>query len=210
MSIHPPKQLGGHDPINYTKIPVGLADQYRKVLEEARDERPLQTFLEHNPAVLIRGLISAHITWIFPRKILPTPEGGSNIPDFLICDWNSNGPAWTLVELESPQEKVLNKKGASAMLRHAQQQVEDYRAHLRKHSAMLRDAGMPGLHRKCDAWIIIGRREQRGEKEQERIANLRESGIQVASYDRLASEVKLYEHDQSSFNAWLKGLERKP
>lgn len=67
---------------------------------------------------------------------------------------------------------------------------------------------MPGLHRKCDAWIVIGRREQRGEKDQERIANLKEMGIQVASYDRLASEVKPYERDENALKNWVEGLKR--
>jgi hypothetical protein len=155
-------------------------------------------------------LICPHITWVLPRKALPNPEGGSSFPDFLICDWNSNGPAWTLVELESPREKVLNKAGVSAVLRHAQQQIEDYRAHLRKHSSMWREAGMPGLHRKCDAWIVIGRRQQRAEKEQERIANLREVGIQVVSYDRPVGEVEFYERNDNSVKRWLESMKRGP
>lgn len=187
---HPPETIRGIAPIPYRKCTTDLVDEFRDVLEKAEDEKPLQQFFERNPAILLLGIVAAHRSWVFPRASLPKPEGGSWIPDFMICDWGSLGPRWTIVELESPRRSALTRSGSvSAICRHAMEQIEDYRRHLKKHAAHLRDGDLPIDGGKCPAWIVIGRRfDGRTELGVERLSNLRDYDIDVASYDRLVSE----------------------
>jgi hypothetical protein len=187
---HPPDIIRGVPPIPYRKCTAELISEFRDVLEKAEDERALQQFFERNLAILLLGLVAAHRSWVFPRASLPKPEGGAWIPDFMICDWGSLGPRWTIVELESPRRSATTQSGSvSAICNHAREQIEDYRRHLKKHASLLRDGGWPIDGGKCRAWIVIGRRfEGRTELSVERLSSLRDYDIDVASYDRLVSE----------------------
>jgi 1-aminocyclopropane-1-carboxylate deaminase/D-cysteine desulfhydrase-like pyridoxal-dependent ACC family enzyme len=163
----------------------------------------LQLFFERHPIILLTSIVCHRTSWIFPRKSLPKPEGGSWVPDFMICDWTSVGPLWTVVELESPIAKTTNSKGISGKCRHALQQIEDYRNHLRKHAAFLRDGGYFGIHGKCRAWIIIGRTEERRPIDCERLAQLREYDVEIASYDRLLRDcAQIVRSQESSRRFW--------
>jgi hypothetical protein len=187
--VHPPTTIRGLAPVEYQNLPLKLIKELRGVLDAAKDERPLQQFFEKHPAMLVTGTVSPHKAWVFPRPMLPKPEGGAWIPDFMICDWTSIGPKWTIIELESPTVSPLNAKGISGICRHAQQQIEDYRRHVAKNAALLRDGGWPITGDRSPAWIIIGRRnEQRTTLGAERLASLRQYGIEVASYDRIVDE----------------------
>ena len=98
---------------------------------------------------------------------------------------------------------TTNNKGISGKCRHAIQQIEDYRNHLRKHAVFLRDAGFLGIHGKCRAWIIIGRTEERRPIDRERLAQLREYDIEIASYDRLLRDCQeLVRSQESSRRFW--------
>lgn len=44
--------------------------------------------------------------WVIPQKRL----GSEFIPDFVLCERNSLGDFWTLVELQSPRSKFFTKK----------------------------------------------------------------------------------------------------
>jgi len=183
--IKAPAQMCGRNPVQHVHIPRNLPKRFREVLNLAKGEKPLQLFFERHPIILLISIVSPHTAWVFPRKMLPKPEGGSWVPDFMICDWTSVGPLWTIVELESPTAKVTSSRGISGKCRHAQQQIDDYRNHVSKNAAFLRDGGLLGIHGRCPAWIVMGRTEERSTTERERIAHLREYGIEVASYDRL-------------------------
>ncbi len=183
-----PTEIRGRPPVKYTGLPAELPVHFRQVLDDAQDEKPLQEFFEKNPAALLTGILRPHRAWVLPRQILPKPEGGFWVPDFMICDWTSVGPQWLIVELESPTGKPTNTKGISAKLRDAQQQIEDYRGHLQRNAALLRDGGFPGIQGNVPAWILIGRRGTRSTVEQNRLANLRQYNIEVATYDRVLYE----------------------
>ncbi len=72
-------------------------EQFRNVIDNARDEKPIQTFLENNPQVLA-ALLGGR-----SRVVVPHPKlGGKRIPDFLIADVDSCGINWVFVELETP------------------------------------------------------------------------------------------------------------
>jgi hypothetical protein len=125
--------------------------------------------------------------------MLPKPNGGGWIPDFMVVDFTSNGPEWHIVELESPTVRVTTSKGLlSAKLRTAQQQIEDYRGHLGKYAGQLREGGFPIIDGHCRAWIVAGRRAYvRSQQEEERLAAFRKYNIEIASYDRLADEIEM-------------------
>lgn len=181
-----PDQIKGYPPVKYGRMPWKLAKEFKRALDAARDERPLQRFFEANPAALLTGILAPHTAFVIPRKALPKPEGGCWIPDFMLCDWASIGPVWTIVELESPKANPLLLRGdLSAKMRTAQQQIEDYRRHLRKNAAFLRDGGWPQVENKVNAWIVIGRRRPTTVAERERLAAFREYDIEIATYDRL-------------------------
>jgi Domain of unknown function (DUF4263) len=189
--VDPPAEIRGSPPVVCDNLSLSSVEDFRRVLEAADDEEPLQQFFEQNSAMLVVGIVPPHREWVFPRAVLPKPEGGSWIPDFMICDWTSIGPSWTIVELESPTAQPINSRGISGICHHAQQQIEDYRRHLANHAAFLRDGGWPISGESPLAWIVIGRRhEQQQALGAERLASLRQYSIEVASYDRLLSECR--------------------
>ena len=116
-----------------SKVPsLAVVDEFARVVEDAKDERPLQRFLAANPVLLRALLPSVPEFWCFDR-----PRFGSElIPDFLLCYRNSAGLNWTLVELESPTKKVFNRNGrVSAAFSEAKGQVDDWRIWLRQNIA---------------------------------------------------------------------------
>ena len=201
-----PTQMRGLDQVLHDRLPMNLGKKFREVLDRANSEKTLQLLFEQHPAILLTSIVCHRTSWVFPRQSLPKPEGGSWIPDFMICDWTSVGPLWTIVELESPTAKATNTKGISGICRHAQQQIEDYRNHLQKHGAFLRDAGFLGIHGKCPAWIVIGRAEERSIAERERLSHLRQYDIEVASYDRFLKDCEEVIRNQAASRRWWKAL----
>jgi hypothetical protein len=101
----------GFDQISCDRLPNNLARKFRSVLDHAKTEKPLQLLFEQHPIILLTSIVCHRTSWIFPRKSLPKPGGGSWVPDFMICDWTSVGPLWTIVELESPTARATNTKG---------------------------------------------------------------------------------------------------
>jgi hypothetical protein len=75
-----------------------LIGEYRSILDEAADEKPLQAFLELHPEMLVAEL-GMYCRWVLPRSSL----AGKYVPDFLTARLYSSGLTWTLVELESPR-----------------------------------------------------------------------------------------------------------
>lgn len=56
-----------------------------------------------------------------------------NSPDFMLCEMDSGGYHWILIELESPTHRSMTKAGEqSAKLTHALRQIRDWRIWLRK------------------------------------------------------------------------------
>jgi hypothetical protein len=124
-----------------------------------------------------------HCCWVFPK---PRLGGGQHIPDFLLCDLNSLGYQWTLIELESPTMEATNKdESVSADCYHAAGQILDYRRWLRD-NALTEQRLYRGISAECNGWVVIGRRDGgRTEREKQRLADFRQQHIEIASYDRL-------------------------
>lgn len=176
------KQPWPSDYVDWTKEhDLHLYDELHTLLNETKDERPLQSFYTEHPYLLA---FPVHSCWLFPK---PRLGGGQWIPDFLLCDRNSLGYKWTLIELESPTLEPTNKdESVSAACHHAVQQIRDYRRWLRDNALFEEKQGFKGLNADCDAWIVIGRRDGgRTELEQQRLADFRRERIEVASYDRI-------------------------
>jgi len=167
----------------YVQRDPKLTDELATVLNEAKDERPLQEFYTKHPSMLAL-VFPVHCCWVFPK---PRLGGGKWVPDFLLCDKNSLGFRWILIELESPTMEATNKDGSvSADCNHALQQIRDYRRWLRDNALFEEKQGFKGLNADCEGWIVIGRRDTgRTDLEQQRLADFRKEKVEIASYDRL-------------------------
>src|SRR5262249_35810279 len=130
-----------------------------------------------------------HCCWVFPK---PRLGGGKWVPDFLLCDKNSLGYQWTLIELESPTMEATNKdQSVSHDCHHAVQQIHDYRRWLRDNALFEENQGFTGLNADCMGWVVIGRRDAgRTELEEQRLADFRKERIEIASYDRLLFQAR--------------------
>jgi hypothetical protein len=165
---------------------TGKIADFREVLRNARDERPLQRFFEQNPVALLFGLVRPHTAWIIPHPSLPRPQGGGGVPDFIVCEWSSIGPKWTLIELESPKKSPVTKTGVSSICNHAVEQINDYRRYLRDNALFLRDNGWPDIHGECDGVVVIGRRTDTNRAGlSPKLVAFRRQAIDIVSYDRL-------------------------
>lgn len=187
-----PTKMMERQPVEYTTVTKNVLRRFKtalKTAESCRSEKPMQEVLEVNPLVLV-SFVSPHRVWVFPRQALGKALGGGWQPDFLVCDWNSNGPEWTIIELESPSARAVNSGGISDKLRKAQQQVSDYRRHLKENWKDLQLNGLVGSHRQGRSRIVIGRREKYDTRDRERVIDLRNDDIEVASYDRLYDQLR--------------------
>jgi hypothetical protein len=207
MAGGPPVAIMDKLPVTQLRLTREMIDNFESAIESSKDERPLQKLFEEHPQVLVNSLIGPHTVWVFERPRLPTPTGGLRIPDFMICDWTSIGPKWTIVELESPREKRANKAALSAKLNHAIEQIVDYRSYLSKYAQLTRDAGFPGMHLPNEAVIVIGRRsEMISETNGERLAAMRQQKVEVATYDRLLEQCEKVFSVQEANKASLEKL----
>jgi hypothetical protein len=73
-----------------TRAAIGsahLGRRFHEVLSPAKNEKPLQLLFEQYPIILLTSIVCHRTSWVFARQSLPKPEGGSWVPDFMICDW---------------------------------------------------------------------------------------------------------------------------
>jgi hypothetical protein len=197
-----PDTIAGLPPVKWNVPSSELINNFSQVLEQAPDEKPLQSFFEHHPVALLTGLVRPHRAWVIPTPKLPTPDGGGWIPDFIICEWSSVGPDWIIVELESPTKRAINKDGkVSATCNHAVQQINDYKTYLRNHAYFLRGEGKwPKLHGECTGAVIIGRRnDPQRAAGAERLDAFKRQRIDIISYDRLLDDCTFVQEMVSSW-----------
>ena len=158
----PPPELAPHE-VDWSRYNADHLQELESVLAQARDEKPLQTFLADHPHVLILGILGQkRQAWALDRPSF----GGKYFPDFLVGMRDSLGPTWMLVELESPTTELLRKDGEPRReLNHAVQQIRDYRRWLRdNHDYFRRGSGCWGIEAGCTGTVVIGRREMRGDR----------------------------------------------
>jgi hypothetical protein len=156
---------------------------FRSALDDAQDERPIQTFLAAHPHLLACLLPPGRgMSW-FDRPRL----GSEFVPDFLFCTENSAGAQWRMVELESPTSSPLTRAGMpSQKLNQAITQVKDWRAWLRQNIAYAQNQlGLHGLDAECGAFVVIGRRHAVDIRHAARYRALSDDRTTVMTYDRL-------------------------
>ncbi len=164
---------------------------FRRILECAPDERPLQDYLAEVPAMLRLLVPPCSSFWFFDRPSL----GGDFIPDFLLCFRDSRGYNWSYVELESPTKNPLIKSGRpSAKLVEAQSQITDWRNWLRSNISYARDhLGLIGIDAEAQGVTVIGRRAAIDPKHALRYRALSNDKNLVMSYDRFLEPVQIRE-----------------
>jgi len=206
----------GRPPVEYAGVTRSVLRGFAtalKAAEASRSEKPMQKFLEAHPVALVSLVGPPHRIWVLPRQALGRALGGGWQPDFLVCDWNSNGPQWTIIELESPTAQVINSRGISHKCREAQQQISDYRRHLKENWKDLQINGLIGAHHQRRSLIVIGRREVYDQRNRDRVVDLRNDDIEVASYDRLYAQlsrmVDFRVADRTATKKWMAAWRRK-
>ncbi len=163
--------------------PNSVLDRLRVVIDEARDERPIQEFLARHPYVLSPLLPPGRKMWAFDRPRF----GAEFIPDFLLATETSSGVQWRLIELESPTKQILTQAGTpTAALTQALSQVRDWRGWIRANVAYAQgELRLANLDAECSAFVVIGRRGSIPDRHTRRYAELSRGGTEIMTYDRL-------------------------
>ncbi|MBV9144186.1 MAG: DUF4263 domain-containing protein [Pseudonocardiales bacterium] len=169
-------------------------DELRGVIETARDEKPIQFYLQEHPHIFTGVLSGGHGCWVRPQ----TRFGRHYVADFLIADADSTGIRWTLIELESPRVCPFLKSGEwSKEARHAKYQIESWRHYLRENlDAARKDSrdeglGLVDIHPGAPGLILISRRSLVAEGQAWSRRDLRlNSGISMQTYDWLLNRVE--------------------
>jgi hypothetical protein len=162
---------------------------FREILDSAKDERPVQQYLQAHPQLLCCFLRSGHGEWVIPQLRF----GSQYVADFLVGCGNSGGFIWDLIELESPKARLLIKDGQpSKQLRKAVSQIEDWRRWLGRNIDYAQrppcrgGLGLEDLSPRESATIVIGRRTNVTEKFNDIRRTWKEqSNITVTTYDGL-------------------------
>ncbi|SCB28325.1 protein of unknown function [Bradyrhizobium yuanmingense] len=162
---------------------VQTVDDFERVLDDAADERPLQTFLASFPVLLAALAQPGGKIWCLDRPRL----GSEFVPDFLLATVTSIGFQWTMIELESPAERPLTRAGLPAKkLAEALKQVRDWRTWLTDNVGYARgELGLKDIDSACAAFVVIGRRAGLDPKQIKTYRALSADGVTVMSYDRL-------------------------
>lgn len=173
--------------VNLPAAPL-VVDEFERILGDAADERPLQTFFAAQPTLLAPLAPLGNGYWCLDRP----PLGAELIPDFLLATRSSAGFRWTVIELEGPNERALTKAGLPAhKLADALKQVRDWRSWLRGNIAYARaQLGLAEIDAECCACIIIGRRVGLEPKQAHIYRELSDNRTTVMSYDRLLELAK--------------------
>ena len=167
---------------------IALVEEFINILNDASDERPLQSLLSVNPVILRALLPPSRCFWCFDRPKF----GNQYIPDFIICCKDSTGFKWTLIELESPVKTALNARGRmSSGLTEAIGQIHDWRIWLRRNIAYAHaELGFNEINAECPCVIVIGRRAQLNPKLISQYRELSSSDLAIMTYDRLIDSAR--------------------
>ncbi len=174
--------------VDFLNVKLTWVRKLKTVIEAAPNERPIQRYLEECPALLGQILSGGHGRWVFPRQRL----GSEYEADFLLCEKDSGGYHWKLIELENPHHRPLNGKGSrSGKLAVPLRQIDDWRVWIRANIAYAGDQyKFIDFDAECPAIIVIGRRAMLEDRHQKRYRELsRDPILTVMSYDRLFEQI---------------------
>ena len=164
-------------------------DEMQRIIQNASNERSIQTFLEKRPYMLVQHLGGGNGRWCIPQKRL----GAELIPDFIIGESSSIGHEWFGVELESPRFPLFNKNGDPAKaLVHALRQVADWRSWLRSNIDYAcrpldqNGLGLTDIDGNIRCLILIGRRNEISPNTNNRRRQMcQDQNVEIHSYDWL-------------------------
>lgn len=180
-----------------TKTTIDEIKQFRSVIDSAKDEQPIQKFIEEHPQILA-SLLGGH-----SRFVVPQPQmagiGGKRIPDFLIADVDSRGVNWVFVELETPQSPVALKED-NQLEQHARKgvsQVGEWRQWVQDNLSQARlprregGLGLPDIRPDSKGIVFVGRRALLSDNAKiVRLAMSEEQRIDVHTYDYLLERLE--------------------
>jgi hypothetical protein len=185
--------------VTWLQIDLALVKYLRDIIETADDERPIQAHLAQHPVILAQLLRGGHGRWIFAKPRF----GAEHVPDFALCEKDSAGYHWTLVELENPNFLPLTESGQqNAKLTHAMQQVSDWRIWLTGNIQYAQqEKGFIGLDNDFRAIVVIGRRQARSRQNEARYRELSSERVETMSYDRLLETIRASAHGHAALFA---------
>lgn len=172
------------------RIPtLAACEAFREALDSATEEHPMQSILEKHPVLLAHMIDGNHGTWVRPQ----VQFGNHYMADFLLAGRTSAGLRWTLIELESPTKRLTNPGNgrASPTLRHAIDQIEDWRQWLTTNLDYARrprdegGLGLAGITADARGLIIIGREDPTDSASEIRDLQFRNTRIEIRTYDWL-------------------------
>lgn len=138
-----------------------IAEEFDDEIRKAKDESPLQRFLEKYPQILCATLIGN------PRYLMSQKRFGAEfVPDFLLADVDSIGIKWTLVELETPNSGIslASKNDFDQYTRKGISQIKEWREWLLQNLSYAskptseKGLGLTGIRPDCDGLILVGKR----------------------------------------------------
>jgi len=120
--------------MSWNEYSTRLSEEWAKLLENEKDERPFQRFMEQHPCLVPGGQSmsgpSGHSA--FPAALITQPKLFGNdemFPDFLWVASDSLNTYVVLIEIESPGKKIFNKDGTpTAKFNQARSQLTDWKA----------------------------------------------------------------------------------
>jgi len=168
-------------------------EQLRTVIDKARDERPIQVFLESHPQIL------AALVGRSPFVVARPNFGGKRIPDFLIADVDSRGINWVLVELETPTSPVT-LRGDLLLDKYARKgtsQVEEWRIWIQNNLELARRSrregglGLIDISPRSKGLVLVGRRSRLHDNSSDVRRPISESQhIEIHTYDYLVERLE--------------------
>lgn len=163
-------------------------DLLEKTIATAADEKPIQQLLKDHPALLAQEHNSC-CRWIKDQVKL----GSQYVPDFLACRLDSTGVKWTLVELQSPAERLFNTKDRPGEhLAEGLAQVNSWRTWLTDNVSYARDQlGLIEIDaRHAVGLILVGRSSSITERDRALLRGYALPGLSVHSYDWLVRDAR--------------------
>ncbi len=138
-------------------------EQLQETIDAAKDEKPIQLFLEARPQILA-ALLSGRSRFVVARPQL----GGKRIPDFFISDVDSLGIRWLLVELETPVSSITlkNDNVLDKFARKGLSQIDEWRNWIMKNLELARRSrreeglGLVDIRPRSEGLVLVGRRNR--------------------------------------------------
>jgi hypothetical protein len=170
-------------------------DRLENIIAQARDERPIQQFLQQH-GELLTALLGGRERFCIPQQRL----GAAFIPDFIVGDTDSLGIRWVLIELETPRSGIYQQDGVTLdrFARKGVQQIIQWRQWLSLHVAHAHEPrrnkglGLYDISAQSEGIVLVGRREMLPPKasESNRLELRDANRIRVHTYDWLLDMVR--------------------